>query len=153
METLDVVNTTAAVASVGSFLYLVYDLGKERKWKIVGVVSVFALLLAFTVYLSTQLAWEHKFENEAAALAKALPDTRDVLWGLPGTHCSIVSSALNLMAKHKVENSILQSRAKICEERLPAKDGSGREEYEREVREVALLSANAVRLWAKQSPL
>jgi hypothetical protein len=149
MSELDWINVGAAAASIGSFVYIIYEFALKKEWKQIAVLSVFALLLASTVYLSTELFRERQIEREAAAIAALLPNAEGIIWNLPGGNCAFVARAVALMDKYKLENNILRSRAKICE---PTGSQVSDPAYKDQTQDVALLAAGIIRLWAGLPP-
>jgi hypothetical protein len=147
MSELEWINVGAGAASVGSFAYIIYEFFLKKEWKQIALLSVFALLLAGTVYLSTELSRERQIETEATAIVAGLPSAEGVIWNLPGSNCSFVARVLALMDKYKLENSILRSRAKVCERELTG-DRASDATYNEQTKDVALLAVGLVRLWA-----
>jgi hypothetical protein len=149
MSELDWINVGAAAASVGSFVYIIYEFFLKKEWKQIAVVSAFALLLAGTVYLSTELFRERQIEYEAARIAKTIPSSTSIIWSDSGSNCSLVAGVVGLMGKYHLESNILLSRSKVCEKELTGNALSDAT-YRDQTKEVALLAAGLVRLWAKE---
>jgi hypothetical protein len=149
LSELEIVNALAAIASIGSFLFVVYGLVAQREWKQVAAVTVFALLLGSTVYLSTELFRERQIEYEAARMVKTLPSSTSIIFSDSGSNCSLVAGVVGLMDKYHLESNILRSRSKVCEKELTGNVPSD-STYKDQTKEVALLAAGLVRLWAKE---